>query len=306
METTQNKSISGSLSALVTVFGMAIIILLLIILYRQPSLTGTSGLFSFNSSSSSKQKIDFLQLLVNIQEHSSYTVDSVHIFQHMPKADLSAFSKMSANLDRLSTQLNENKAPRFQEYQNKLGSLPEKIKSQFEQLQAKRTKMSRLYASAQSMRQLIPELLALNDELVIQLLESQAGSNMIYLATRQMLLLQRINSNIGVFVETDSELMETAADRFGRDTALMLQFYGNMYNGSEKLNITKIKDKAAVEKISNILKYSAEVKRHIGEMLALAPDLFRARSIVHDFNADNKKLVKIVSTILKSELAGMN
>ena len=64
----------------------------------------------------------------------------------------------------------------------------------------------------------IPQLLTFSDEVVGVLMKKGASTRQIYLATRQMMLSQRIKNNLNQ-VLAGGEQAAAAADRFGRDAA---------------------------------------------------------------------------------------
>ncbi|MGD8925319.1 MAG: hypothetical protein PVG20_00630, partial [Thioalkalispiraceae bacterium] len=85
----------------------------------------------------------------------------------------------------------------------------------------------------------IPTLLALSDEVVATMTRQGAAADQVYIATRQLMLTQRISSNVSLVLE-GGEGAVTAADRFGRDAALFGSVIQSMLRGNPAKRIQKI------------------------------------------------------------------
>ena len=94
----------------------------------------------------------------------------------------------------------------------------------------------------------IPQMLTYSDEVVGVLIEKNASARQIYMATRQMMLSQRIKNNLNQ-VLAGGEEAAAAADRFGRDAALFGRVLEGLLNGSKDLRIDKVTDKEAMAKL---------------------------------------------------------
>jgi len=86
----------------------------------------------------------------------------------------------------------------------------------------------------------IPQMLTYSDEVVGVLMKKNASQRQIYLASRQMMLSQRIKNNLNQ-VLAGGETAAAAADRFGRDAALFGRVLEGLLKGSKSLRIDKTK-----------------------------------------------------------------
>ena len=122
----------------------------------------------------------------------------------------------------------------------------------------------------------IPQLLTFSDEVVGVLMKKDASSRQIYLASRQMMLSQRIKNNLNQ-VLAGGEEAAAAADRFGRDAALFGRVLEGLLKGSSSLRIDKVTDKEAVAKLREVAMLISAVSDNIAGILELSPELFEVR-----------------------------
>ena len=122
----------------------------------------------------------------------------------------------------------------------------------------------------------IPQLLALSDEVVNIFVKKNAPSDQIYIAARQLMLTQRIENNLSR-VLVGGEGAATAADRFGRDAALFGRVLEGMIRGYPALNIQKVNDPEARDKLREVAMLFSSVSEHVGAILETSPQLFEVK-----------------------------
>ena len=122
----------------------------------------------------------------------------------------------------------------------------------------------------------IPQMLTYSDEVVGVLIKKDSSPRQVYLATRQMMLSQRIKNNLNQ-VLAGGEAAAAAADRFGRDAALFGRVLEGLLKGSEGLRIEKVKDKEAVAKLREVAMLISAVSDNIAGILELSPELFEVK-----------------------------
>ena len=127
--------------------------------------------------------------------------------------------------------------------------------------------------SVQAISDNIPSLLALSDEVVGILIETGAAPQQIYIASRQLMLTQRIANNVTKVIQ-GGQGAATAADRFGRDTALFGRVYRGMLKGDRSLRITKIDDEDAQDKLAEVGEVLKIINELVGQVLEASPELF--------------------------------
>jgi twitching motility protein PilJ len=136
----------------------------------------------------------------------------------------------------------------------------------------------------------IPQLLTFSDEVVGVLMKKGASSRQIYLATRQMMLSQRIKNNLNQ-VLAGGEQAAAAADRFGRDAALFGRVLEGLLKGSSSLNIEKVTDKEAVAKLREVAMLISAVSDNIAGILELSPELFEVKDAASRLTTESASLL---------------
>lgn len=122
----------------------------------------------------------------------------------------------------------------------------------------------------------IPQLLAFSDEVVGILVRKKADPQQIYIASRQLMLTQRIENNLNL-VLAGGEGATTAADRFGRDATLFGSVLEGMLKGFPGLNIKKVRDAEVRDKLREVAMLFTSVSDHVDAILELSPVLFEVK-----------------------------
>ena len=148
----------------------------------------------------------------------------------------------------------------------------------------------------------IPQLLTFSDEVVGVLMKKDASSRQIYLASRQMMLSQRIKNNLNQ-VLAGGEEAAAAADRFGRDAALFGRVLEGLLKGSSSLRIDKVTDKEAVAKLREVAMLISAVSDNIAGILELSPELFEVRDAASRVAGGSARLLTELES-LKDAISG--
>jgi len=144
--------------------------------------------------------------------------------------------------------------------------------------------IQRLDKSVDTLLELIPVMISQTDELAARMVENKERSDTIYIVTRQMLLLQRIEKNLTLVYKTSQDFDIKKADRFGRDAALLMQVYKDLSYGSKKHRINKIHSKPARTMLNKINQHSDMFRNNAGIVLDNTPEFFQ-------FNVEAQDLV---------------
>ena len=120
----------------------------------------------------------------------------------------------------------------------------------------------------------IPNLLAVSDEVVTIMAEQGAPPDQIYIATRQLMLTQRISSNVNRVLDGGEEAI-TAADRFGRDAALFGRVVEDMLRGNRNLGIKRITHPESREKLKAVQTLFRALRAQVGAILERSPEMFQ-------------------------------
>ncbi|MCK4833213.1 MAG: type IV pili methyl-accepting chemotaxis transducer N-terminal domain-containing protein [Gammaproteobacteria bacterium] len=136
----------------------------------------------------------------------------------------------------------------------------------------------------------IPQMLTYSDEVVGVLIKKESSPRQVYLATRQMMLSQRIKNNLNQ-VLAGGEAAAAAADRFGRDAALFGRVLEGLLKGSKGLRIEKVTDKEAVAKLREVAMLISAVSDNIAGILELSPELFEVKDAAGQVSGDSEHIL---------------
>jgi twitching motility protein PilJ len=122
----------------------------------------------------------------------------------------------------------------------------------------------------------MPTLLALSDEVVSIMIESGANASQVYVASRQLMLVPRISVNANKVLQ-GGKGASAAAERFGRDAALFGRVLDAMLKGNRKMNIQRVRDPDARDKLAEVDELFKTVHELVGRVLEQTPALFEAQ-----------------------------
>jgi len=123
----------------------------------------------------------------------------------------------------------------------------------------------------------MPTLLAVSDEVVSIMIESGANASQVYVASRQLMLIPRISVNANKVLQGGPGAA-SAADRFGRDAALFGRVLDAMIKGNRKMNIRRVTDPDARDKLAEVSELFETVHDLVGRILDQTPTLFEAQN----------------------------
>lgn len=106
-----------------------------------------------------------------------------------------------------------------------------------------------LHQAIQKIRDTTPALIALSDDVAQEMSRKRYDTNSIYIATRQMMLAERILFNVNKILSGDEGVstIAVAADQFGRDANTFNRVLYGMLNGNS--TIKKVQDRTIRSKI---------------------------------------------------------
>lgn len=153
-------------------------------------------------------------------------------------------------------------------------------------------------------REFIPQLLAFSDEIVTSFVESNAAPEQIYIASRQLMLTQRIENNLSR-VLAGGEGAATAADQFGRDAALFGRVMEGMIRGDDSLGIQRVGQGESLNKLREVAMLFSSVSEHVGAILELSPQLFEVKEASNSAENTASGLLD-EATVLENQVIAYN
>jgi twitching motility protein PilJ len=123
--------------------------------------------------------------------------------------------------------------------------------------------------------ELTPQLQQFSDEVVRVLVRNEAPQSQIYIASSQMMLAQRIESNVAK-VLAGGEVSATAVDQFSQDAERFGLILEGLIRGDEDLNVERIVDPEAEVKLREAAMLFSAVADSAEEIIAAAPEVLPA------------------------------
>ncbi|MCW8919013.1 MAG: methyl-accepting chemotaxis protein [Gammaproteobacteria bacterium] len=133
------------------------------------------------------------------------------------------------------------------------------------------------------------QLLALTDEVATLMAQKGATPDQVYIASRQLMLSQRIINNVNRVLE-GGEGAVTAADRFGRDAALYGRVITGLLEGDKSLNIRAVDDDEVLEKVEEVSDLFDMLGQQVSGILERSPEMFLVSEAVQNI-LDNSDIL---------------
>ena len=149
----------------------------------------------------------------------------------------------------------------------------------------------------------MPDLLALSDEVVSLMIESGASASQIYIASRQLMLVPRISVNANKVLQGGVG-SSAAAERFGRDAALFGRVLKGMVKGDRKMNVKRVRDPDARDKLKEVSEQFETVHELVGRVLEQTPALFGAQKASTSMIKKSEALLS-ATTLLQSSFTSL-
>ncbi len=140
------------------------------------------------------------------------------------------------------------------------------------------------------------QLLAMTDEVATLMAVKGASADQVYIASRQLMLSQRIINNVNRVLE-GGEGAVTAADRFGRDAALYGRVVNGFLEGDKALNIKEVRDSEVVEKLEEVSDLFGMLGQQVSGILERSPEMFQVSEAIQNVLNDSDQLLESLSKL---------
>ncbi len=149
----------------------------------------------------------------------------------------------------------------------------------------------------------VPQLESLSEEVVEMLVQNSAPPGQIGIATRQLMLAERIDKNVAR-VLAGGQATAGAIDQFSRDSDRFGRVLNGMIKGSAPLGIEKVTDVAIVEKLREVGIIFSSLNDHAEEIIetvpAVLPALEAATQVTTVSDRVNAQALKLVAAYEKN------
>ena len=140
------------------------------------------------------------------------------------------------------------------------------------------------------------QLLALTDEVATMMAERGADAEQVYIASRQLMLSQRIINNVNRVLD-GGEGAVIAADRFGRDAALYGRVLRGLQQGDRTLNINRITDPETLNKLEEVGELFEMLGRQVDGILERSPEMFQLSEAIQGVLNESDNLLAHLSAL---------
>jgi len=141
----------------------------------------------------------------------------------------------------------------------------------------------------------LPDLIDRSQQ-IVALLEGQGSNRQLIIASQQLTLIQSIQNNM-VQILRGGDDMVSAADVFGRDTALFERNLIGFLEGDEALGLEPISDAATIDALIEVANLYSVIRSSAGGILENSPALFVVGDASADFQLLGAQLLKAASDL---------
>lgn len=155
-----------------------------------------------------------------------------------------------------------------------------------------------LHSSVEKINQLIPELVE-SSESVIEALRSQpVETQQLYVATRQLMLAQRIRDNVSRMLKGGADAA-LSVDQFSRDSDQFGQSLDGLLNGDSRNQLTRVIG-AAVNPLKKTSVIFTTLKQHVSDITGTAPVVLPLFESVGRLSGASDKVDEAASELLEA------
>lgn len=142
----------------------------------------------------------------------------------------------------------------------------------------------------------MPDMLNASNEVAEILVDGNAPTRQVYLATQQLMFIERITGNISVMMSGNTDAAQSA-QRFGLDTATFKRVLDSLLNGSKMLGVDKVEDPDAAELLLEIAKLYDEIKNKVADILERSPETFEINNSAMSLYNNSEILLQQIGTL---------
>lgn len=150
--------------------------------------------------------------------------------------------------------------------------------------------------AATAFRSAIPRIQAQTDQAVNQLTQSGAPIQQVYVASRQLVLADRMLRRVSEILQGGSAAV-SAADSLNRDMGFFERFLDALINGNSDLGLAPVRAASALEALGQIRQGFEEIRPNVEAILASSTDLFEVRGAADEVFLDSQDMFDQASVL---------
>ncbi len=263
---------------------------------------------SFVINKVSKQETADREYISRIGDQKVLAQEIAKLANQAAQGELGAFSLLQQRSRRFDDLLNweADRTPReltgtMQELQKFWAKYRKDVKT----ILQRRKVVSTMREHIQKINEQVPTLLALSDEVVSDMVDKGASPEQVYIATRQLMLTERISGNVNRVLSGGAEAV-TAADRFGRDAALFGRVIEDMLSGNRNMKIQRIQEPSTRAKLVKVEKLFRSIRTQVEGILERSPEMFQVSGAAEDILSMSEPLPKKIQKLQDAYQAHIN
>ncbi|MGK0674539.1 MAG: methyl-accepting chemotaxis protein [Halothiobacillaceae bacterium] len=140
---------------------------------------------------------------------------------------------------------------------------------------------ARAVAAGDVLAREVPEIVALLDELVQQMMRAGAGMGQVYLAQRQQFLILRMRTAASELLRGRGNA-SVALEKFNRDAALFERVLDAMLSGRGDPEVQRVEEPIAREKLSQVAAKYGAMRKAVDVVMQSGPSILKANKAFHD------------------------
>ena len=165
------------------------------------------------------------------------------------------------------------------------------VRDAADKIQARSELVLNITETANDFNSKIPQLTQRMDEIVRVLTDRNASGRQISMASRQMLLADRMLRRVSDILKGGDQAVG-AADQFGRDAQMYGQVLNGMLNGSSELNIPALADPQARNVLSEVQNLFSEIGQNVDKIQSASTEMFEVTESADSINLDSQTLLE--------------
>lgn len=125
----------------------------------------------------------------------------------------------------------------------------------------------------------VPRLQQVSEEVVAILVRTKADQSQIFVATRQLMLAQRLQENVNRVLDGGTQTA-LSIDQFSKDADRFGRVLNGMLTGDSGLKVDRVDDNRAEVKLAEAAKLFRTISDHVAEIIELVPNVLPALEAV--------------------------
>jgi len=142
----------------------------------------------------------------------------------------------------------------------------------------------------------MPDMLNASNEVAEILVDGNSPTRQVYLATQQLMFIERITGNISVMMSGSNDAAQSA-QRFGLDTATFKRVLDSLLHGSKMLGVGKVEDPDAAELLGEISTLYDEIKTKVADILERSPETFEINNSAMSLYNNSEILLQQIGSL---------